>query len=247
MNYNDLLRRLRYALRLSDAEALELLALGGRPAAPGTLASWYRKEDEPGYAECDMGSLRALLDGLVAKRRGPRDADGGAPGAAARPELLDNNLVLKKLRVALELREEDLLAIMRAGGVEVSKGELSALFRRKDQKNYKPCLDQFLRRFLAGLAVWRKAIRGQEKLRVVYEDAAGARTERVVWPLALGFMNEARVLAAWCELRQDVRTFRTDRVLKAQPLGETYPGRRAALLKAWRERMAGADQSPDRS
>lgn len=97
------------------------------------------------------------------------------------------------------------------------------------------------------LAVWRAAIRGQEKLRMVYEDAAGTRTERVVWPLALGFMNEARVVAAWCELRQDVRTFRTDRVLKAQPLGETYPGRRAALLKAWRERMAEADRSPDRS
>lgn len=152
MNYNDVLKRLRYALRLSDGDMLELLALGGRPTAAPALAAWFRKEEEPGYAECDMASLSALLDGLVVKRRGPREAAPGVAPVQPRVELLDNNLVLKKLRVALELREEDLMAIMRHAGVEVSKGELSALFRRRDQKNYKPCLDQFLRNFLAGLA-----------------------------------------------------------------------------------------------
>ncbi|HOX18183.1 MAG TPA: DUF1456 family protein [Spirochaetales bacterium] len=157
MNYNDILKRLRYALRLSDKDMLELLELGGKPAAAPALAAWFRKEEEPGYAECDMASLGALLDGLVVKRRGPREAAPGAAPAPARAELLDNNLVLKKLRVALELKEEDLLGILKLAGVEVSKGELSALFRRKDQKNYKPCLDQFLRNFLAGLAKFSKA------------------------------------------------------------------------------------------
>ncbi|MBP7094663.1 MAG: DUF1456 family protein [Spirochaetia bacterium] len=157
MNYNDVLKRLRYALRLSDKDMLELLELGGKPSNAAALGAWFRKEEEPGYAECDMASLSALLDGLVVKRRGPREAVPGAVPAPARVELLDNNLVLKKLRVALELKEDDLLAIMKNAGVEVSKGELSALFRRKDQKNYKPCLDQFLRNFLAGLAKHSKA------------------------------------------------------------------------------------------
>ncbi|GFK93394.1 hypothetical protein NNJEOMEG_01226 [Fundidesulfovibrio magnetotacticus] len=94
-----------------------------------------------------------------------------------------------------------------------------------------------------GLDRWRAAIRDQEKVRIAYEDAQGLRSERVVWPLALGFLDQARVVAAWCELRGDVRTFRTDRVLDARPTGETYPGRRGALLKAWRERMTDAERS----
>jgi len=155
MNRNDVLKRLRYALDLSDPGMLELLALGGKPATPAALASWFRKEEESGYAECDDASLSALLDGLVLKRRGPREGSSG--DAPVRAESLDNNLILKKLRVALELKEEDLMAVMKLSGIEVSKGELSALFRRKDQKNYKPCQDQFLRNFLAGLAKYRKA------------------------------------------------------------------------------------------
>jgi len=66
-------------------------------------------------------------------------------------------MILKKLRIAFELKEEDLLAAMKLGGMEPSKNELSALFRRKDQKNYKECMDQFLRNFLAGLAKLGKA------------------------------------------------------------------------------------------
>ncbi|HVJ53004.1 MAG TPA: YafY family protein [Aliidongia sp.] len=86
----------------------------------------------------------------------------------------------------------------------------------------------------------RAAIRAQTKLRLDYEDAAGVRTRRLVWPLALGFMNEARVLVAWCEVRQDYRSFRTDRIAAAEPVEQRYPGRRAALLEAWRVRTQSA-------
>ncbi len=87
------------------------------------------------------------------------------------------------------------------------------------------------------IGVLRAAIRGQAKLRLDYADAKGVRTERVVWPIALGFLDEARVLVAWCELRQDYRTFRTDRITEARDVGARYPGRRSALLKAWRVQM----------
>jgi predicted DNA-binding transcriptional regulator YafY len=100
------------------------------------------------------------------------------------------------------------------------------------------------------LADLRGAIRSQAKLRIDYADAQGNRTDRVVWPLALGFMNEARVLVAWCEKRADYRSFRTDRIASARNAAERYPGNRGALLKAWRTRMKideTTDFTPDKN
>ncbi|CAM5765399.1 transcriptional regulator [Labrys miyagiensis] len=84
------------------------------------------------------------------------------------------------------------------------------------------------------LKAYRSAIRAQAKLRITYRDLAGQPSSRVVWPIALGFMEEVRMLAAWCELRQDFRHFRTDRIATAEETGERYPGYRSALVKAWR-------------
>jgi predicted DNA-binding transcriptional regulator YafY len=88
----------------------------------------------------------------------------------------------------------------------------------------------------ASLADLRAAIRGQIRLEIAYEDGEGRRTRRVVWPLQLGFMDRARVLAAWCELRQDFRTFRTDRILIVNRR-DPYPGRRADLVRRLRAHL----------
>lgn len=87
------------------------------------------------------------------------------------------------------------------------------------------------------LAILRAAIRSQAKLRIDYEDAYGARSDRVIWPIAVGFMNEARALVAWCESRQGYRTFRTDRIAAARETGDRYPGRRNILLRGWLAQM----------
>ncbi|PRH84447.1 transcriptional regulator [Labrys okinawensis] len=87
------------------------------------------------------------------------------------------------------------------------------------------------------IEVFRSAIRAQAKLRIDYGDLNGQATTRVIWPIAIGFMNEARMLAAWCELRQDFRHFRTDRIAAASEIGERYPGRRSQLVKSWRAAM----------
>jgi predicted DNA-binding transcriptional regulator YafY len=100
------------------------------------------------------------------------------------------------------------------------------------------------------LVALRRAIRSQAKLRIDYEDARGVRTNRVIWPIALGFMNEARALVAWCESRQDYRTFRTDRIASAQETSERYKGRRNVLLQGWRAQMdpdEGGAFTPDRN
>ena len=86
------------------------------------------------------------------------------------------------------------------------------------------------------LTVVREAIRTECKIAIRYRDGGGAATERVVWPFALGFFDQARVIGAWCELRSDFRSFRIDRVVELTPTVVRYPRRRRYLLKAWRER-----------
>lgn len=86
------------------------------------------------------------------------------------------------------------------------------------------------------LAALREAIRQERRLALDYRDAGGRTSTRTVWPFALGFFDQVQVLVAWCELREDIRHFRTDRIDALQPLAERYPRRRQALLQAWRER-----------
>jgi len=148
MTNNDVLRRLRYALNLPDGLTLKLFALGGHEAAAPDLEGWLKKDEEPGYVACRDEALTAFLDGFVILRRGPRP---GAPESIPPPERLTNNLILKKLRVALAWKEEDVTAAVVAGGMSVSKNELTALFRKAGQKNFKPCGDQLLRAFLTGM------------------------------------------------------------------------------------------------
>lgn len=147
MNNNDVLRSVRYALDLGDQRAVEMFELGGVKIDKAQLTAFSRKEEEAGFAEISDADLSFFLDGLIAKRRGVRD---GAP-ASERVERLTNNLVLKKLRIAFELREDDVISIFDAAGFSLSRPEVSALFRRPDQKNYRNCGDQVLRYFLKGL------------------------------------------------------------------------------------------------
>lgn len=150
MTANDVLRRLRYALDLSDSAVLDLFALAEAPITAEELGWYLRKEEEEGYAECPDEVLGKFLDGLVASRRGKREEAPGAARQAPRRKL-DNNGILRSLRIALELKDEDIVAIMRAANVDVSKSEVSALFRKADHPNYRPCGDQFLRYFFNGL------------------------------------------------------------------------------------------------
>jgi len=96
----------------------------------------------------------------------------------------------------------------------------------------------------AGLdhAAIRLAIRTERKLRLSYRDRKGQESQRVVWPIALGYFDSVNVLAAWCETRQDFRHFRTDRISAAAPTDERYPRRRRALLAEWRKQ----ENIPDR-
>lgn len=96
-------------------------------------------------------------------------------------------------------------------------------------------------------AVLRNAIRTECKLRMTYADAKGRSSCRVIWPFALGYFEEARVLAAWCETRNGFRHFRTDRILKIVELGQRYPRRRHVLLREWQSVIATNNQTTARN
>lgn len=144
---NDVLRSLRYTLDVSDAQLAAIFELGGQSITEAEVTALLKKDSEEDYVECGDALMAYFLDGLVYFKRGKDDSRPPQPHELP----MTNNIVLKKLRVAFELKEVDMHAIMQNAGFPVSKPELSALFRKFGHSNYRPCGDQFLRNFLKGL------------------------------------------------------------------------------------------------
>jgi uncharacterized protein YehS (DUF1456 family) len=147
MIHNDVLRSVRFMLDVGDHTIADIVELGGLTVPLSVLADYLKKEDEPGFRECPAPVLAHFLDGLIVYRRGRDESIPVKPVDTA----ITNNTVLKKLRVAFELKEGDMLAIMDAAELRVSRSELSALFRHPGHVNYRACGDQFLRKFLRSL------------------------------------------------------------------------------------------------
>lgn len=148
---NDVLRSIRYMLDLSDNRVVEI---AGLPDVDFTIdkeqaQAFLKKEGDEGYAECTDRVLAHFLDGLVIQLRGRNE------GAPLRPveRRITNNVVLKKLRVAFELKDLDMHKAFEDAGFPLSKPELSALFRLPGHKNFRVCGDQILRNFLKGLTL----------------------------------------------------------------------------------------------
>lgn len=87
---------------------------------------------------------------------------------------------------------------------------------------------------LVDLPLVRRAIRAEHRLSIRYVDGQARHSRRVIWPFALGFFEKVRVVAAWCELRGELRHFRVDRMTDVQMLPDRYPKRRHLLLRDWR-------------
>jgi uncharacterized protein YehS (DUF1456 family) len=148
MMNNDVIRSVRYMLNVPEAKLIEIIKLGGGFATPAEMSAYLKTEDEPGFIECPQNAMDRFLNGLIYFRRGK---DESRP--ALSPVLPTNNIVLKKLRVAFALKDDDVKAILQSVGFEISKTELSALFRNADHPNYRECGDQILRNFLKGLTM----------------------------------------------------------------------------------------------
>jgi uncharacterized protein YehS (DUF1456 family) len=146
---NDVLRSIRYLLDLSDGKVVDIVHLADPMLVIDKIdvQSFLKKDDEPGFVECGDAFLARFLDGLVFHLRGKDDSLPPRPFETR----VTNNVVLKKLRVAFELKDVDMHQIFEDAGFPVTKPELSALFRQPDHKHYRACGDQMLRNFLKGL------------------------------------------------------------------------------------------------
>ncbi|PFN99456.1 cytoplasmic protein [Bacillus sp. AFS076308] len=160
MDNNDILIRLRYALEIKNKEMAEIFKLGGvEVTVPEVIQILTKSDDdyEDDYQiKCNNSMFDSFLNGFIIFKRGIQEPK---PGQSTTPEPVSpksanvNNLLLKKVKIALSLTTEDMLEIFELAGIRVSKGELSALLRKEGHKNYKECGDKFARNFLKGLAI----------------------------------------------------------------------------------------------
>ena len=146
MTNNDILRRIRYTFDFNDSKMMTLFEMAGYKASREEVCDWLKKEDDETYKSCHDKYLATFLNGLIIEKRGKLDGPLPIP-----EKKLDNNIILKKLKIALNLQAEDIIELLNTSGLELSKHELSALFRKQGHKHYRQCKDQILRNFLQGL------------------------------------------------------------------------------------------------
>ncbi len=143
---NDILRRLRYAFDFSDSKMIEIFGLAEQKVTRPQISDWLKKEDDPAFKKCNDTLLAIFLNGLIVDRRGKKD--GSLPKPVQR---LTNNAIFIKLKIALDLKADDILEILVLADVHISKHELSAFFRKPEHKHYRDCKDQILRNFIYGV------------------------------------------------------------------------------------------------
>jgi uncharacterized protein YehS (DUF1456 family) len=146
MENNDILRRLRYAFDISDSKMMETFALGSLQINRAEISSWLKKDIDPDYVELNDFQLAAFLNGLISDKRGSKEGPKPIP-----ENRLNNNIIFRKLRIALNLKDTDILEILQIAEFKISKHELSAFFRKPGQTQFRECKDQILRNFLKGL------------------------------------------------------------------------------------------------
>lgn len=139
MKNNALLQTICQALALSEQDLCELFQLCDRTLAAAQSAELL--------AECSNEQMRCVLEGLILAKRGPRQ-DGEPPSLDDRD--VSNNELLKKLRIAFNLQQEDMQLKFEKGGARLSRGEFGGLFRKPGSKNFRPCSDELLLQFLDG-------------------------------------------------------------------------------------------------
>ncbi|MCZ4408178.1 DUF1456 family protein [Cryomorphaceae bacterium 1068] len=146
MTNNDVLRRVRYLFDLNDSKMITLFKLADQEVSREQVSNWLKKDDDPLLVDIKDKELAIFLNGLIIDKRGKRDGPTPPP-----EDPLSNNMILRKLKIALELTTEDMIDIFALINRQITKNELGAFFRNPNHKSYRPCLDQYLRNFLNGL------------------------------------------------------------------------------------------------
>lgn len=151
MTNNDILRRLRYTFDFSDTKMIGIFRHANLAVTRVQLSGWLKKEEDAEFVRITDQEMATFLNGLIIEKRGRKEGDQPEP-----ERHLNNNIIFRKLKIALNLTADDILHLLKLAGVSLSKHELSALFRKQGHQNYRECKDQVLRNFLTGLQhQWR--------------------------------------------------------------------------------------------
>ncbi|MCL1077319.1 DUF1456 family protein [Parashewanella spongiae] len=148
MNNNDILRRLRFVFDYDDAAMIRIFANANATITLHELHHWFRKEEDDLFVSLVDKVFCQFLDGLIIEKRGLREG-----AEVPKPSSMNNNAIFKKLRIALEMKEQDIIDVLALADLNVSSSELGALFRNPSHKNFKACGDQMLRNFIKGLSL----------------------------------------------------------------------------------------------
>ena len=148
MSNNDIIRRIRYTFDLSDSKMIEIFSLADYPVTRAQISDWLKKDDDPAFQELLDFQMATFLNGFIIEKRGKKEGVQPIP-----EDKLNNNIVFRKLKIALNLKDEDIMEIFKLVDLRISKHELSAFFRNPNQSQYRPCKDQFLRNFLQGMQI----------------------------------------------------------------------------------------------
>lgn len=148
MTNNDIVRRIRFIFDYDDNKMLSIFSQADTTVDIEQYHHWLRKEDDPKYINLTDTMLATFLNGLINQNRGKRD------GEQPKPEnKLNNNLILRKLKIALNLNDTDMIELLGLAEIRIGKSEVSAFFRKQGHKHYRECKDQFLRNLLKGMQI----------------------------------------------------------------------------------------------
>ena len=146
MTNNDIFRRIRYTFDLKDNTIVKIFALADVSVTQEQVTAWLKKDEDDAFVTMKNKELASFLNGFISFKRGKREGPQPAPESQ-----LNNNMVFQKLRIALNMKAEDILEVFEQVGLPLSAHELSAFFRKPSHKNYRECKDQMLRNCLMGI------------------------------------------------------------------------------------------------
>lgn len=146
MTNNDIIKRIRYIFNFDDSKMVSIFGSANYEITRELVCNLLKNEEDEAFQKCNDKQLAFFLNGLINEKRGKREDEQPIP-----EKQLSNNKILMKLKIALDLKAEEILAILNSVNFNLSKHELSAFFRKSDHKHFRKCKDQVLRRFLKGI------------------------------------------------------------------------------------------------
>lgn len=148
MNNNDVLRKIRYTFDYTDEKMMSIFKLAEVEIDRTQLSKWLKRDDDDDFEGIYDKSLASFLNGFINLLRGKKEGEQPKPEKS-----LNNNIILRKLKIALNLKDTDVLDLLDLADFRFSKSELSALFRKPTHQHFRECKDQIIRNFLHGMQI----------------------------------------------------------------------------------------------